>query len=74
MITEGETRSVVRLEVASEQETIALAVEIAALLKTGDVVTLAGDLGSGKTTFARAIIRALAEDPRLENSPRRHSL
>ncbi|WP_114522135.1 tRNA (adenosine(37)-N6)-threonylcarbamoyltransferase complex ATPase subunit type 1 TsaE [Altererythrobacter sp. ZODW24] len=32
---------------------------IAAKLRAGDVVALAGDLGAGKTTLARAIIAAL---------------
>jgi N-acetylmuramate 1-kinase len=66
MISAGEAKTVVRLEVASEQETVALAAEIATLLKRGDVVTLAGDLGAGKSTFARAAIRALVQDPTLE--------
>src|SRR5580698_8790575 len=39
--------------------TTALGARIAAVLKAGDTVTLAGDLGAGKTTLARAILRAL---------------
>lgn len=36
-----------------------LGAEIAARLRAGDVVALSGGLGAGKTTLARAIIRAL---------------
>lgn len=42
---------------------MALALRIAPLLRSGDVVTLRGDLGAGKTALARAIIRHLAGDP-----------
>jgi tRNA threonylcarbamoyl adenosine modification protein YjeE len=39
--------------------TQALGARIAAGLETGDAVALEGDLGAGKTTLARAILRAL---------------
>ncbi len=43
----------------SERETEKIAGDLAAMLRRGDVVALSGALGAGKTTFARAIVRAL---------------
>lgn len=43
------------IKLHSEQDTIDLAAYIAPLLKPGDVVFLAGDLGSGKTFFTKQI-------------------
>lgn len=46
--------------------TNALGAELAAGLKPGDLVILEGDLGAGKTALARAIIRTLAGDERMD--------
>ncbi len=44
---------------ASPAETEAVAARLAALLDAGDVVSVSGELGSGKTTFVRGAARAL---------------
>lgn len=66
MSEESAPKTVWRLDVGSEAETIELAQEFSTLVRSGDAVMLSGDLGAGKTTFARAMIRALVDDPRLE--------
>jgi len=53
------------LYLANEAETQQFAEDFALCLKTGDVATLSGDLGAGKTTLARAVIRALANNAEL---------
>jgi tRNA threonylcarbamoyladenosine biosynthesis protein TsaE len=50
---------VVELETSSPAETEAVAAMLAARLERGDVVTVAGELGAGKTTFVRGACRAL---------------
>ena len=47
------------VDLPDEAATAALARDLAARARPGDVIALAGDLGSGKTSFARAFINAL---------------
>ena len=49
----------VELASSSPEETEAIAARLAAALGAGDVVTVSGDLGAGKTTFVRGVVRAL---------------
>src|SRR5437763_8349536 len=44
---------------SSPGQTEAIGARIAAELRAGDVVTVSGELGSGKTTFVRGAARAL---------------
>lgn len=51
-----------QFEFGDENALVHFSADFARALKPGDCITLEGDLGAGKTTFARAIIRALAGD------------
>jgi tRNA threonylcarbamoyl adenosine modification protein YjeE len=51
---------------ANEAATAHLMADLALLVGPGDLITLSGDLGAGKTAAARAMIRYLADDEALE--------
>src|ERR1700742_1228236 len=54
------------LALPNETATAQLMADLALLVGPGDVITLSGDLGTGKTAAARAMIRYLAGDDALE--------
>jgi tRNA threonylcarbamoyl adenosine modification protein YjeE len=54
------------LALPNETATAHLMADLALLIGPGDVITLSGDLGAGKTAAARAMIRYLAGDDTLE--------
>jgi len=56
-------------ELPDEAATAALAARIATLARPGDVIALKGELGAGKTSFARAFIRARAGRDEVVPSP-----
>ena len=54
------------LFLADEAATIRFGEDMALALKRGDYLALSGDLGAGKSTFSRALIRAIADDAFLD--------
>lgn len=62
----GSMNGVFERRLPDEQATARLGEDIAMALRAGDVLALSGDLGAGKTTLARALIRAMADEATLE--------
>jgi tRNA threonylcarbamoyladenosine biosynthesis protein TsaE len=60
--------SVYHIKTKSAEETMAFAEKLGSILKKGDVLTLAGDLGAGKTTFTKGLAKGLGIT-RTVNSP-----
>jgi tRNA threonylcarbamoyladenosine biosynthesis protein TsaE len=55
------------LTLADETATLLLGAEIARILHPGLVIFLRGDLGAGKTTFARGILRGLGYQEKVKS-------
>ena len=55
------------LQLASEEETLALGRALAPLLEPGMTVHLRGDLGAGKTTLVRGVLRGLGYEGRVKS-------
>ncbi len=57
-----------RIESFSDRETSEIGARLGCLLRAGDVVTLDGELGAGKTTFSQGLARGLGVTE-IVNSP-----
>ena len=60
---------VIELSVDRPEDMRALGEGVGSLLDAGDVVSLTGDLGAGKTQFVRGLVRGLGGNPRSVSSP-----
>ncbi|AXI08050.1 tRNA (adenosine(37)-N6)-threonylcarbamoyltransferase complex ATPase subunit type 1 TsaE [Oceanobacillus zhaokaii] len=57
-----------QIKTETVEETTAMGEKLAALLQAGDVITLEGDLGAGKTTFTKGLAKGLGVE-RTVSSP-----
>ncbi len=58
--------AVITVDLADEAATSLLGNDLSRAVVIGDLIALSGDLGAGKSTLARALIRSLAGDPELD--------
>ena len=59
--------SVTTFHLESESVTLTLGAEIATILRPGLIIFLKGDLGAGKTTLARGILRGLGHEGKVKS-------
>lgn len=64
----GETMEYWSVETEEVEETLKIAEKLGALVRAGDVITLEGDLGAGKTSFTKGLAKGLGVR-RVVNSP-----
>lgn len=63
----AELRETLRVNLPDETATVALAHRLAPAAGEGGVIYLQGELGAGKTSFARALLGALGADERVKS-------
>lgn len=63
----AEVREIIERDLPDETATVALAQRLAPAVGEGGVVYLQGELGAGKTSFARALLRALGASERVKS-------
>jgi tRNA threonylcarbamoyladenosine biosynthesis protein TsaE len=68
-VTTASADAALSLDLPSESATAEVAALIARMAEAGDVIALRGELGSGKTSFARGFIRALGRGDEEVPSP-----
>ena len=68
-MSKSESGPTVSLISNSEEETQLAAQRFASQLKAGDIVFLQGDLGAGKTTFVKGLVKGFRLSPAKVNSP-----
>lgn len=58
-----------KITITNEEDTKDLAIKIGSILRKKDCIALRGDLGAGKTSFSRSLIRNLGSDTQEVPSP-----
>ncbi len=66
MQAQADHKTIWTIDLPDEAATLGLAQRILPLVGANDLLTLSGDLGAGKSTLARALIRLLTKDPQLD--------